>query len=126
MTAGEVHDLLQHGVGQSSVALQCQCDNLETVYLSTLPSGGVLVSDEGRSFAYLARGTDRNYLPLDELNMAAVAEACQQAGATLKCDDPESHPSIECETTPGTSIAEIVVQVAEAVDHVFAMAMWDR
>src|SRR6516225_2136322 len=103
MSAAEVRELLrqlQRGIGQPSVALECQCDNLETVYVSLTQSGEVLVSDQGRTFAYLGRGTDSTYRSIEELDMRAAAEACMRSGTTLKCDDPELYPTIECVMTP--------------------------
>jgi len=118
--------LLQRGVGQPAVVLECRCDNLETVYVSPCPSGGVVVSDEGESFGYLARGTDSTYQRLDELDLAAVDVVCQEAGATLRRDDPEEYPLIECAVAPGEAVAGAVARVAEAVDQLFKMAMRSR
>jgi hypothetical protein len=128
MSAGEVWELLQQlrrGISQPSVVLECRCDNLETVYVSPTQAGGVLVSDQGKTFAYLDRRTDSTYQPTAKLDMAAVAEACRLSGATLRCDDPEAYPRIECVVGPEGSVAEAVERVAEAVDGVFHLALRD-
>ncbi len=128
MSAGEVRGLLQQlqrGIGQPSVALECRCDNLETVYVSLTQAGEVLVSDQGRTFAYLGRGTDSTYRPTEELDMAGAAEACRQSGAALRCDDPEAYPRIECVVDPTGSVREVVERVAVAVDRVFHLALRD-
>jgi hypothetical protein len=126
MSAEEVRELLQQlqrGIVQPWVALECRCDNLETVYVSLTQSGEVLVSDQGRTFAYLGRGTDSTYRPTEELDMHATAEACLRSGTTLRCDDPEAYPTIECVMAPAASVAAVVGQVAEAVDAVFNLAL---
>ncbi len=128
MSAGEVRELLQQlqrGIRQPSVALECRCENLETVYLSLTQAGEVLVSDQGRTFAYLGRRTDSTYRPLEELDMVVAAETCRRSGAGLRCDDPEALPSIECVVDPMGSVAEVVERVAEAVDKVFHLALRD-
>jgi hypothetical protein len=128
MSAGEVRELLQQlqrGIGQPSVALECRCKNLETVYVSLTLAGEVLVGDQGRTFEYLGRGTDSTYRPTEDLGMAAAAEACRQSGAALRCDDPEAYPRIECVVDPTGSVAEVVERVAEAIDRVFHLALRD-
>jgi hypothetical protein len=128
MNAREVRELLQRlqqGIGQTSAALECRCDNLETVYVLATQAGEVVVSDQGRTFAYLGRGTDSTYRPTDELDMAAVAEMCLRSGVALRCDDPEAYPRIECVVDPIGSVAEAVERVAEAVDGVFHLALRD-
>jgi hypothetical protein len=128
VTAAEVRELLQQlerGIGQPSVALECRCDNLETVYVSLTRAGEVLVGDQGRTFEYLGRGTDSTYRPTEALDMAAAAEACRRSGAALRCDDPEAYPRIECVVGPTGSVAEVIERVAEAVDQVFQLALRD-
>ena len=128
MSAGEVRELfqqLQRGVGQPCLALECRCENMETVYVSLTQAGEVLVSDQGRTFAYLSTGTDSTYRPAEELDMTAAAQVCQQSGAALKCDDPEAYPRIECVVAPAESVAATVGRVAEAVDRVFRLALRD-
>ena len=128
MSAGEARELLQQlqrGIGQPSVALECRCDNLETVYVLLTQSSEVLVTDQGETFAYLGRGTDSTYRPTEELDMVAAAEACRRSGTELRCDDPEAFPRIECMVDPIGSVAEVVERVAEAVDRVFHLALRD-
>ena len=128
MSAEEVRELLQQlhlGISQPSVALECRCDNLETVYVSLTQAGAVLVSDQGTTFEYLDRGTDSTYRPTEELDMVAAAEACRRSGVTLRCDDPEAYPRIDCVVVPAGSVAEAVERVAEAVDGVFHLALRD-
>lgn len=103
MSPIEVRELLQklhRGIGQRSVALECQCDNLETVYVSLTSADEVLVSDSGRTFGYLSRETDSHYRPMAQFDMASVAEACRLAGVSLNSEDPEGHPRIETTTSP--------------------------
>ncbi len=128
MSAREVRELLQQlqrGINQPSVALECRCDNLETVYVSLTQAGEILVSDQGRTFAYLGRRTDSTYRPTEKLDLVAVAEACQRSGVRLRCDDPEAFPRIECVVEPIESVAEVIERVAEAVDRVFHLALRD-
>jgi hypothetical protein len=128
MSAGEIRELLQQlqrGIGQPAVALECRCENLETVYVSLTPPGDVLVSDQGRTFAYLDRGTDSTYRPAEELDMPAAAEACRRSGARLRCDAPDALPRIECVLDSAGSVAEVVGWVAEAIDRVFRLALRD-
>lgn len=128
MNAGEVRELLQQlqrAIGQPSVALQCSCDNFETVYVSLTDAGDVLVSDQGRTFEYLGRGTDSTYQPPEILDMVTAAEACRQSGAKLKCDDPDAFPRIECEVNSIGSVSKAVGCVAVAVDNVFHLAYRD-
>jgi hypothetical protein len=128
MGADEIRELLerfQRGIGQSSVALECQCVNLETVYVSLTEAGEVVVSDHRETFAYLGHETDSTYRPMEELDMAAAAEACRQSGAVLRIDDPELYPRIECLVDLTGSVAEVIERVAEAVDRVFDLAVRD-
>lgn len=128
MSGSEARELLQRlrlDLGQPSVALECWCDNLETVYVLLSEAGEVLASDRGESFAYLIRGTDGTYQPLAALDMVAVAECCRRSGAALRDDDSEGHPRIECGVAPTGSVAEAVGRVAEAVDGLFQLALRD-
>jgi hypothetical protein len=128
MNAGEVRELLRQlkrGVGQPSVALECRCDNLETVYVSLTQAGDVLVTDQGETFTYLGRGADSTFRPTEELDMVAVAEACRRSGVGLRCDDTEAFPRIECVVDLTGSIGEVVERVAEAVGRVFHLALRD-
>jgi hypothetical protein len=105
--------------------LECQCDNLETVYVSLAQADEVLVSDQGQTFGYLVGGTDSTYRSSEELDLAVAAEVCRRSGATLRCDEPESYPRIECLVGIAGSVAEAVERVAEAVDLVFHLALRD-
>ena len=128
MSGSEVQELLQRlrlSLRQPSVALERRCDNLETVYVLLSEAGRVLVSDCGRSFAYLSRGTDATYRPLGALDAGAVADACRRSGAALRDDDPEGHTRIECAVAPDGSVAEAVRRVAGAVDGLFHLALCD-
>ena len=128
MSGSEVRELLQRlrlGIRQPSVALECRCGNLETVYVSLSDAGELLVSDHGKSFAYLSREADATYRPLAALDMAAVEETCRRSGVSLRDDDPEGHPRIECEVMPTGSVADAVGRVAEAVDGLFQLALRD-
>jgi hypothetical protein len=128
MSAEEIRRLLQQlqrGIRQPSVALECRCNNLETVYVSLTQADNVLVSDQGETFAYLERGTDSTYRPVEELDLTAAVEACRRSGATLRCDGPEAYPRIECVVGPAGPVAEAVERVAEAVDRVFHLALRD-
>lgn len=128
MSAEEVGELLkelQRGIRQPSVALECRCDNLETVYVSLTKAGEVLVTDQGSTFEYLGRGTDSTYRGMEVLDMVAAGDICRRSGVALKCDDSEAHPSIECVVDPIGSVAEAVARVAEAVDKMFHLALRD-
>lgn len=128
MSAEEVRRLLrqvQRGISQSSVALECRCNNLETVYVSLTQTDEVLVSDQGRTFAYLDRGEDSTYRSVEQLDIAATAETCRRSGVKLRCDDSEPYPIIECVVVPEGSVAEAVERVAEAIDEVFHLALRD-
>jgi hypothetical protein len=122
----ELLQQLERGIGQRSVALECSCENLETVYVSLTEDGYVLVSDKGRTFAYLNRGTDSIYRPLEELDIVEADKACRELGVKLTCEDPEAFPRIECLVGQMDSVAVTVQQVAEAVDRVFYLAYRDH
>jgi hypothetical protein len=126
MSGEEVCRLLQRGIGQPLVALECRCANLETVYVSLTKTDKVLVGDQGKTFAYLDLGTDSAHLPVEEIDMDAAEGVCRRPGALLVCDYPEAYPRIECVVIPAGSVAEAVERVAEAVDGVFQLALRDH
>jgi hypothetical protein len=129
MNDAEIKDLLQRlrlGFQQSNVTLKCDCDNLETVYVSLGEDGKVIVSDRGESIAYLSRGTDSTYRPLADSDFERVAEICQRLGVSLVNDDSEGYPRIECERAFDESVTEAIPRVADAVDQLFQFALRDR
>jgi len=125
MDAKEIRDLMQQlaeGVGQRGIALRCDCENLETVYVLVDENGDVRVTDDHRTFQYLDRGTDATYVPLQSLDMATARQACAEFRVELKPAPPEGYPSIECAPEPGEPISDVIERVAAAVDRIFNLA----
>lgn len=119
----ELMNRLAGGVGQQKIALRCDCENFETVFVLVDENGEVCVTDDHRTFQYLARGTDATYVPLPSLDMTAASQACAEFCVDLKPAPPDGYPSIECVVGREQSIQETVERVAEAVDRVFNLAM---
>lgn len=125
MNGAEAKELLERiklGLRQPTVSIECWCENLETVFVLLADSGEVLVSDGGKSFQYLNRGTDSTYRPVETLQMKEVEAICHRNGVTLIIEDPESFPRMECTVAPNASVADAVERVAEAVDNFFEWA----
>ncbi len=126
MNAKEVRELMTRlgsGVGQRGIALRCECENLETVYVLIDGAGDVLVTDHHRTFQYLNDGGDSTYVPVQSLDMAAARQLCDGLRVELKPAPPDGYPSIECVVDSGLPIADAIKRVAEAVDRVFELAM---
>jgi hypothetical protein len=126
MDAQELKELMTRlaaGVAQRGIALRCDCENLETAYVVVDDVGHVLVTDNHETFYYLARGTDSTYVPLQNLDMAAARQICDDLRVELKPAPPDGYPSIECVVDLGQPIAEAIERVAEAVDRMFDLAM---
>ncbi len=125
MDAEQVRDLMQQlalGVGQQEVALRCDCENLETVYVILEQGGSVRVTDDHRTFQFLGSGTDSTYVPAENLDLGAARLACQELGVELKPGPPDGYPSIECVQKPREPLADVVERVAETVDRIFTLA----
>jgi hypothetical protein len=114
---------LQDGVGQKSVALRCDCENLETVYITINDADHVCVTDDHKTFQYLDRGSDSTYIALESLDLSSVQSTCDSLSIEFKPAPEDGFPSLECCPDPDDSIAKAVVRVAEAVDQVFQLAM---
>ncbi len=126
MDAERVRDLMRQlalGVGQGEIALRCDCENLETVYVIVEEGGSVRVTDAHATFQYLDRGTDSTYVPVERLDLEAVRHACQELRVELKPAPPDGYPSIECALNPKEPLSETVERVAAAVDRIFSLAM---
>jgi hypothetical protein len=126
MEAQEVKEMMTRlaaGVGQRAIALRCECENLETAYVIVDEGGGVLVTDDHRTFQYLDCGTDSTYVPARSLDMVAVRQICDDLRVELKPAPPDGYPSIECVVELGQAIREAIERVAAAVDRVFKLAM---
>ncbi len=116
-------DRLRDGIGQKAVALRCDCENLETVYITINDANDVCVTDDHRTFQYLDRGSDSTYIPLESLNLSSVQSICDSLSIEFKPAPEDGFPSLECCPDPNESIAGTVERVAEAVDQVFGLAM---
>ena len=126
MNTGDIKLLLERlraGIGQKSVALRCDCDNLETVYITINESHDVCVTDDHKTFQYLDRGDDSTYIPLESFDLSKVQSICDSLSVDFKPAPADGFPSIEYLPDSGESIAEAVERVAEAVDQVFNLAM---
>ncbi len=126
MNAQEVKELINRlaaGVGQRAIALQCDCENLETAYVIVDKGGDVLVTDAHKTFQYLHDRPSSTYVPFESLDMDAARQICDDLRVELKPAPPEGYPSIECVVGLGQPIAEAVERVAEAIDRVFELAM---
>ena len=125
MLANEIYELLfrlREGLGQRDVALRCNCENLETVYVLRDENGAVRVSDDHRTFQYLQRGVDSTYDEVEKLDVTAIRRLCEGLNVELKDAPPDGYPSIECLVHPTQPIAEAVDRVARAIDRVFHLA----
>jgi hypothetical protein len=116
-------DRLREGIGQKAVALRCDCENLETVYIRIKDTDDVCVTDDHRTFQYLDRGSDSTYIPLESLDLSSVQSICDSLSIDFKPAPEDGFPSLECCPDPDESIAGVVERVAEAVDQVFKLAM---
>jgi len=110
------------GTGQHKLALQCDCENLETVYLVLDQDGSVLVTDDHRTFQYLDGGTDSTYVAVESLDLEAARQVCEERGVELKPATPDGYPSIECVLKSGEPLSVAIARVAEAIDCVFSLA----
>lgn len=116
-------DRLQVGTGQKAVALRCDCENLETVCITINDADRVCVTDDHRTFQYLARGNDSTYMPLESLDLTSVQRICDSLAIDFKPAPEDGFPSLECCPDPDESIKGAIERVAEAVDQVFKLAM---
>ena len=116
-------DRLHDGIGQKAVALRCDCENLETVYITINETDDVCVTDYHRTFQYLDRGSDSTYIPLESLNLPSVQSICHSLSIDFKPAPEDGFPSLEYCPDSNESIAGAVERVAEAVDQVFKLAM---
>jgi hypothetical protein len=80
---------LAGAVGQPKVALRCDCENLETVYVAVREGGTVRVTDDHRTFKYLDKGTGSTYVPLESLDLAAAARVCRDLRVELRSAPPD-------------------------------------
>ena len=114
---------LAEGVGQRRIALRCDCENLERVYVIRETGGGIRVTDDHRTFQYLDGGTDSTYVPIASVDLTAARKICQELGVELGSAPPDGYPSIECIPKPGDLVSDVIERVATAVDRIFNLAM---
>ena len=110
---------LASAVGQKEVLLRCECENLETVYILADPSGSILVTDNHASFAYLSKGTDNSYAPLEGINLDSIRRICDKYSVVLSPAPEDGFPAIECIPKQGETVKLAVERVADAIDEVF-------
>lgn len=126
MDVKKIRDLMRQlaeGVGQRGIALRCDCENLETVYLIVEEGGTIRVTDDHRTFQYLDGGTDSTFVPVASLDLRAARQICQELCVELRPPPPDGYPSIECIPKSGEPISEVIERVATAVDRIFNLAM---
>lgn len=128
MNGEEVAKLLKalaDGIKQRSIAVQCECENLETVYVLVDEAGNLRVTDSHQTFKYLEEANDRTYKEIKNLDIEEIREVCKGLGVELKDAPPDGYRSIEAEVQPGELIADTVARVADAIDRVFSFAVVD-
>ncbi len=120
--AGELLLRLQEGAVQPRVALKCECENLETVYIR-IESESVCVTDDHRTFQYLECGGDTSYVKTSDIDLNMARRLCEGLKVEFKDAPVDGFPSIECFVEPNQPIAEVVKRVAEAIDCLFHYAL---
>jgi hypothetical protein len=114
---------LQSGLSQGQIALRCECNNFETVYLKDDKAGAVIVSDDHQTFKYLGTEKDSTYVALDAVNMEGIRRVCDELGVQLQEAPSDGFPSIEYLVNPEEVVGDAVLRVAKAVDRVFNLVM---
>lgn len=124
MRPSELLKLLQQArddFGCVGVALRCDCENLETVYV-TDRCGELAVTDRGETFQYLDLSRDRAYAKVDVERARAI---CLEHGVELhKCDD-ENYPEV-IQVVGDQTIRAAIEAVSGAVDELFLVALGRR
>jgi hypothetical protein len=108
--------------GCSEVAIRCQCENLEVVYVER-EDDRLLVTDRRETFQYLAR-VDDSAFDLGLLDWEEAREICRSHDTELDTGQPEMFPRIQREIalTDGQAAAAVAA-VASAVDAIYQAAM---
>jgi hypothetical protein len=110
-------------LGCATVAIRCDCENLETVYAER--EGDLLmITDRGETYAYLSGDQDDTTYDIDLLTEDEARAICQRHGVDLHVDDEaELFPRIRREVTAADDVPAVVAAVAAAIDEVFAAVM---
>jgi hypothetical protein len=111
------------GLGQGEVALKCECQNLETIYINLDENGELWVGDKSETFRYLTEQNDSTYRPINQIDMTAIRDLCQTLQVDLNDRDPDRYPSIEFKVPPTDLIADAVEHIANAIDAIFSFVM---
>jgi hypothetical protein len=109
--------LAQHEFGCSELALRCDCENLETVYVVER-SGELVVTDRGETFQYLDRSGDEAY---SRIGVEAARMICHRHGAELDDRDVSAYPEV-IQVLGDTPVQAVIEAVSAAVDELFETA----
>jgi hypothetical protein len=109
--------LAQHEFGCTELALRCDCENLETVYVVER-AGELVVTDRGETFQYIDRSGDEAYSRID---VEVARMICRRHGAELDDRDVEAYPQVVQEVGD-TPVHAVIEAVSAAVDRLFETA----
>jgi hypothetical protein len=104
--------------GVESVSLRCETDLSEAVYVE-LGAEGIVVSDQGETFAYL--GFESDDTTFGAWDMAVAKKCCAAYGVEL-VDDSDEHSAafrIQGFADDSRPLAGVIHAVASAIDAVF-------
>jgi hypothetical protein len=111
-------ELVRGQLGCHEVAVACEFENLETVYVLER-CGNLAATDRGRTFQYLDSSDDPAFANLDVGRARAI---CDRHGVELDGSDPEVYPEI-VRRVGDLPLRQAVEAVAAAVDELFAVAL---
>jgi hypothetical protein len=115
-----IHALLDEAaslVQQKRVALRCDTDSLETVYVEARGED-IVIHDHGATFLYLAPGTDATYRAWSAEEAAAECARFDVALIDIGDEDTAGY-MIERRVTAEDVLTTVVESVDSAIDAVF-------
>lgn len=108
-----------HLLGCESVAIRCNCANLETVYVER-EYDQLLITDRRDTYVYLGGADDDDVVSL--LPEEQARAICAGHGVDLDSSDAEAWPRIQREVGETEDVRQVVAAVAAAIDEVFCAA----
>ena len=123
--AARVDQLLREAsevLGCEAIAIRCDCENLETVYVER-EDDQIVITDRGETYGYLSRGTDNTY-DLTLLSDENARSICARHGVDFDVtSDAELLPRISRPIGEANDVPGAVQAVAAAIDEIFEAAL---